>query len=515
MASVGLDSPVQMLRTGHLWAGFAVLFACGFIAVNICQGIYNLFFHPLAKLPGPRTSAWSNIPYSYWFHSGRMPYKILALHEKYGSVVRVAPNEVSFNSPQSWNDIYGFRQNHKTFIKSDFYDGGPFASRGVHSIVSERGVDEHALMRRHLSHAFSDHSLSEQEALVAETVDRFIRVVGERGAREGGFDMGKGLEMMTFDIIGDLAFGETFGGVESDQPHPWISIAMGALRQGALADTFKRFPTAAEVFLALFPGKMAKLIEDTKNNEELAIGLTNKRIQRHDSARKDFMTRILEKRDPAKVSDLQLAAHASDFVIAGSETTATALACILYYLLKDRAVMEKLCNEVRTWFTSYDQITSLATLPLPYLKAVILEGLRIYPPLPFALPRVVPEGGDTVDGIFLPAGTIVSTNPVAASLDSRYFSEPMAFKPGRWLASSGNTRDNLAATQPFSLGPRACLGRNLAWLELRTVLAKLLWTYDLKLVNEEIDWHRDSRMLTLWRKPPLWVKAEHKQGRPM
>lgn len=124
---------------------------------------------------------------------------------------------MSFNSSQSWNDIYGFRQGHQTFLKSDFYEGGPFAGRGVHSIVSERDVDAHAQMRRHLAHAFSDRSLSEQEALVAETVDKFVRVVGDRGQREGGLDISKALEMMTFDIIGDLAFGETFGGVDSGE----------------------------------------------------------------------------------------------------------------------------------------------------------------------------------------------------------------------------------------------------------------------------------------------------------
>lgn len=134
-----------------------------------------------------------------------------------GSIVRVAPNEVSFNSPQSWNDIYGFRQGHQTFLKSDFYEGGPFAGRGVHSIVSERDVDAHAQMRRHLAHAFSDRSLSEQEALVAETVDKFVRVVGDRGQQKGGLNISKALEMMTFDIIGDLAFGETFGGVDSGE----------------------------------------------------------------------------------------------------------------------------------------------------------------------------------------------------------------------------------------------------------------------------------------------------------
>ncbi len=152
------------------------------------------------------------------------------------------------------------------------------------------------------------------------------------------------------------------------------------------------------------PGKIAKLTEETRLNKDLAIELTRKRIARHDSARKDFMTRILEQRDPAKVSDLQLAAHASDFVIAGSETSATALACILFHLVKDPAVMAKLCGEVRSGFQSYNDICSQSTLPLRYLKAVILAGLRIYPPLPFALPWVVPEGGDTVDGIYLLAG---------------------------------------------------------------------------------------------------------------
>ena len=116
------------------------------------------------------------------------------------------------------------------------------------------------------------------------------------------------------------------------------------------------------------------------------------------------MTRILDKRDPEKVSDLQLAAHASDFVLGGSETTATTLSCIVYYLLKNPVIMAKLQHEIRTRYRCYADISSSSALHLPYLKAVILEGLRIFPPVPFALPRVVPDGGDEVDGCFLPAG---------------------------------------------------------------------------------------------------------------
>lgn len=127
-------------------------------------------------------------------------------------MVRIAPNELSFNSAQSWRDIYGFRQGHKTFVKSDFYDGGSFADQ-AHSIVSERDPTEHGKMRKYLSHAFSDRSLSEQEFLIAGVIDSFIQQIGR--TEPGGLDLSAAFGRLTFDIIGSLAFGETFGGVES------------------------------------------------------------------------------------------------------------------------------------------------------------------------------------------------------------------------------------------------------------------------------------------------------------
>jgi cytochrome P450 len=132
-------------------------------------------------------------------------------------VVRTAPNELSFNSAQSWKDIYGSRQGHKTFTKSDFYDGGSFAWRGVHSIVSERDVETHGHMRRYLWHAFSDRSLTEQEDIISRTIDQWVEGAHKRGSGEKGFNIAKGYQMLTFDIIGDLAFGEPFGGVETGE----------------------------------------------------------------------------------------------------------------------------------------------------------------------------------------------------------------------------------------------------------------------------------------------------------
>ncbi|KAF1993248.1 cytochrome P450 [Amniculicola lignicola CBS 123094] len=493
------DPKVSLFRRSSVALTILVL---GLFAL-VCKRIYAYLTHPLRHVPGPSVAGWTNIIHSYYFLSGRQPYSLLSLHEKYGPVVRIAPNEISFSSANSWKDIYGFRTGHRPFIKSPFYDGGSFADQ-AHSIVSERDPAEHGVMRKYLSHAFSDKSLKEQEYLIAERVDLFIEQVGQFGAKEGGIDFVKWFNLLTFDIIGSLAFGEPFGGLETAKFHPWINLVSKALRQGALADTFQRFPVFARIFKFLMPSAINALIKDTRTHESYTMALVEKRLQKSNN-RPDFLNRMIENREMYNISEVQIAAHSSDFVTAGSETTATTLACVVYYLTKDPSVFSKLQNEIRGAFRRFDDINAKSTQSLKYLNAVCLEGMRIYAPLPFPLPRVVPVGGDTVDGWYLPAGTIVSTNPTAASLSHANFSSPWEFKPERWLGQAG--KDTLDASQPFSLGARGCLGRNLAWIELNTVLAKLLWKHDLELVNQDVDWQRDSRMHTLWKKPELMVRV--------
>lgn len=128
--------------------------------------------------------------------------------------MRTAPNELSFNTAQSWRDIYDFCQGHLTFVKSDFYDGGSFAGR-CGSIVSERDTQIHGTMRKYLSHAFSQRSLTEQEALISKNIDSFISRIGEDSPH--GIDIVMAFTLMSFDVIGDLGFGETFKGIKSSR----------------------------------------------------------------------------------------------------------------------------------------------------------------------------------------------------------------------------------------------------------------------------------------------------------
>lgn len=126
-----------------------------------------------------------------------------------GPIVRVSPNEISFASVASWKDIYGHKSAGKqTFVKSEFYDiyGSGFNSL---CIGSERDPQKHSQMKTSLSAAFSTKALQEQEHIVSNVVDTFIARIGEQCGGEG-MNMTKWYEMVAFDILGEMAFGNSF-----------------------------------------------------------------------------------------------------------------------------------------------------------------------------------------------------------------------------------------------------------------------------------------------------------------
>ncbi|KAI1088434.1 benzoate 4-monooxygenase cytochrome P450 [Rostrohypoxylon terebratum] len=473
--------------------------------------IYNLYFHPLAKIPGPWIAAITDAPYCWWLLGGRQPFKMLELHNKYGPAVRIAPNEISFNTAQAWKDIYTHGHGRPIFVKGKFYDGACFAveefQRGISTIASERRPEVHKQMKSQWASAFSERAIVEQEELIAVSADKLIRQVGTKGSKEEGFDIPTLFEAMTFDVMGDLAFGKPFGALDMETRHPQVSAAIGTLMMAIIIDVLNHYPTIAKGLVMLMHGKLKKIMEDVKMNEKLVYDLVKKRIETK-TDRKDFLTRVIQERDPNAVSDKQIAAHSSDMVIAGSDTTATGLSSIVYFLLKNPSSLEKLKAEIRDTFDRYSQITYSSTMKMKYLRAVIQEGLRILPPVSVALPRDVPDEGAVVDGLFLPGGTHVGANPVATFLSSTNFHDPFSWKPERWI--DPDSRDNLESCLPFSLGPRVCIGRNVASLELHVTIAKLFWVYDLELANPSIDWHRDVRMASLWKMPKLMIRAKNR-----
>lgn len=151
--------------------------------------------------------------------------------------------------------------------------------------------------------------------------------------------------------------------------------------------------------------------------------------------------------------------NASVLIVAGSETTATLLSGVVYLLTAHPEVLEKLAQEVRSSFSDDKEITLLSVGNLHYMLACLNETLRHYPPVGIGLPRQVPKGGAMVAGRFVPEGTIVAVWQWAINHAPEHWTKPMEFHPERFLEDPAFKGDKLDAMQPFSIGPRNCIGR--------------------------------------------------------
>jgi cytochrome P450 len=147
------------------------------------------------------------------------------------------------------------------------------------------------------------------------------------------------------------------------------------------------------------------------------------------------------------------------FITAGSETTATLLSAVTYALLKNPEVMRKLKDEVRGRWEKYNDITLEEVNKSPYLLAVLQEALRYFPPVPTGFERRVAKGGEFVSGYFVPEGTALCVSSYPTARSERNFKDPEAFVPERWMGDARYANDKREAMQPFSFGPRNCIGR--------------------------------------------------------
>lgn len=158
----------------------------------------------------------TRLPYTMSALSGQHPKNMLALHAKYGVMVRTAPNVLSIQHPEAYAETRGFRKE----LPKD-----PVAVRQLKDNLIGADRPEHARFRRILSHGFSAAVMQEQEPLIMSYVDKLMARLRERCA--GGtspLDMAKWFNYTTFDVIGDLSFGEPFGCLDNEDYHPWVAL---------------------------------------------------------------------------------------------------------------------------------------------------------------------------------------------------------------------------------------------------------------------------------------------------
>lgn len=210
-----------------------------------------------------------------------------------------------------------------------------------------------------------------------------------------------------------------------------------------------------------------------------------------DVDRKDFFYYLLNAKDPETGKGFsmdELWGESNLLIIAGSDTTSTAMAGTFFYLAHNPSALQTLSKEIRDMFSDVEQIVSGPKLSgCSYLRACIDESMRMTPPVAGALPRKVLPGGIDIDGLYIPAGVDVGVPHYAIHHNPDYYPKPFDYVPERWLSdpTTNPLHDRLteahAAFCPFSIGPRGCIGKGLAYVELTVTIARVLYLYDLRL----------------------------------
>ncbi len=471
------------------------------VAKSLYSIIYNLYFHPLRKFPGPRLAAATPIPFARCMLNGRMVQWTSSLHEKYGEIVRVHPDELSFIGSTAWQDIYNCRPE---LPKPEL--GTIRTPNGVRPMMIT-STEDHTRQRRILSHAFSDRALRDQEHLLHKYTDLLVsRLHDHINAGKATLDINQWYQFATFDIIGDLCFGESFDCLEGAENHPWVVAAYRGIKIGKLLLVFQHFPPMESIIRWALPNSVKE-----KRNE--SFNWTKEKITKRinlEKDRPDFMKYILENNHKQGMTRAEIDSTVTGLILAGSgETTALAMAAVTYFALKTPGVMERLRGEIQDVMRENPKGFTVANLQrLPYLHAVILEAIRMHPPAPLSSPREINRPIE-ICGVSVPIGYRVNIPPKTANKFASKWIDADKFLPERWLANADAryANDDKAIFEPFAIGPRNCIGKSLAWAEIKLILAKVLWDFDFQLAEEKNvrEW-TDQKVFFGHEKLPLYVK---------
>ncbi|PQE06760.1 Cytochrome P450 protein [Rutstroemia sp. NJR-2017a BBW] len=460
---------------------------------------YNVFFHPLRSYPGPKLWAATRLPWCYNQYQGQLHYRLLQLHNKYGHTVRVAPNELSYNSDDAWKSIYGHR---KEEMSKDpiFRLHTPTGAQNI--LVADR--ETHTRQRRLLSHAFSESALREQEPILQHYSRKLLDQLS-RECNKGPLDMVSWLTFASFDLIGHMSFGENFGCLDKGDYVPFVR-AITAMASELTLNQMCKYYKIMGIRQFFTP---ASVMGQRKKHIGTAMQTVQRRIAAG-SEHRDFLHYILSANNEKGMSPAEINVNAFSLSIAGSESTATALSGAFFLMLTHAPVYRRLVEEIRSAHMNEDDITLSSIHKLEYLDAVITETLRLYPPVAITLPRCVPSGGETISGSFVPEGTTVGVHHYSTYHSPSNFHLADEFHPERWLRESRDlppfAGDNKECMQPFSYGPRNCLGKNIARAEMRLLLAKLIWRFDWEMEAGQEGWMAGQKVQGFWQKGALMCR---------
>lgn len=260
------------------------------LAYPLSQAIYNIWFHPLARIPGPTIWCASRIPFVYNLLTGKLIQRQRQLHDQYGDIFRMAPDEVSFANEEAWNDIYAWRKGHKRAIRDDVFSVAPKGQ--ADNLITTSNVKFHARVRDLMSNSFTDDALNQQSPIIEGHADMFIHQLwcaatsADHGTKGGLVNLTDWLNFFTMDVIGDLAFGESFGCLVNGEYHEWVRTLYGFLKAMSYAAAPRYWPTLQFLLEKMIP---RRVMENQRRHQQYANHKINHRLDSK-TQRPDFVT---------------------------------------------------------------------------------------------------------------------------------------------------------------------------------------------------------------------------------
>ncbi|CAK7198486.1 hypothetical protein SEUCBS139899_001147 [Sporothrix eucalyptigena] len=399
----------ELLKSHNLYVVLGAL-----ALVYIAKILRCAYATPLRTVPGP----WHSKFTSFWLKkqilSGRRMHWIHEQHQKYGPVVRVGPNEVDFTDQSAFKEIHRIGSGYN---KDPWYTS--FRTGETQDVFSMTNPREHAQRRKLFSPLFSNSNLAANwYHTIIDKVNTTVNKIKEEAYQNGEVDIFKWWTFMTADVISHLAFGEPFGMLEQGKKTYHMQKIDEASKFGLLCSELPWI----RYIVNWTPIRAVQELDADSIIQHLAEQVMQKTRGNGLGATHVFSRIVaVNEKDKNALTDYELAFEAGGFIVAGSGTTAVSLTYLVWAVLSDPEVQAKLEAEVGALQDGY---TDTELENLSYLSAVIEETLRMYSAAPGALPRVVPNGGATLGGYFIPEGTTASTQAYSYHRDATVYPNP-------------------------------------------------------------------------------------------
>lgn len=362
---------------------------------------YNVYYHPLASFPGPWLWTAFRLPHVVSRLRGRNHKDTLEQFRKYGPVVRIAPDELAFSQPDAWRDINARSGKYAENVKD--INAWPPMQPGWDKSLPLASEDLHRRLRRTYGPAFTTQAVQEQERMILRYVNLFIDQLGKAVSGNPVQNIDKWFNFFTFDIMGDFAFGQSFKSLENSEYHSWVGSVLENVHLGIIVTQLQRYGLWS-ILEQLVP-KSWFAARDTCNDYVQQV--VDRRLEKgHLPGKVDLFNYLLQRKDDDEttLSRQDLCANAFFIVMAGSETVATLLTGLTWFLCSNPDTLALATREARLTYTNSEEIDIQTASRLRYINAVLKEGLRIFPPAAEGSPRVISSPIQPIAGYEVPMG---------------------------------------------------------------------------------------------------------------